>query len=718
MTALQNEMERIGRIVAADQKLQVYIRGVLAYATEGVVTIPNIESFEWLGKNAHRMLHGLLDHECGHAEDSDFSAFERFKLEKPSDALRLLQNIVEDGYVERLRGKKYAGCRRNIRLMNEWFYQRKDDLGHAHVEHVASETNGLWQAFMMALGTVLTPYGHRDVEFYKGVNERVYQMLLACREEIKEACSLWHSKATDTNIEIAKRIYARFKEEAEKKPEPEEKEGDGGGDGEEKDGSDSDKKESEGGGGGTGEEDESEGKPEGKDKSAGEEDESGEETGGGDDEGDESGEAGAGDEAGGDDGKDAGEEAGEDDADGGGDKSNKSDDGDDTDGEKVEAKMPPEVAYMDLERWTEDTDCPLNASDQINVIIRSVFERSGEELPPYTVFSHEFDAFRDFASEDLSEATKQYDSEMEEASEASDSLVQCFEAALHASEMARPVGGNDEGDVDVTALPEYAVGSLPADQLYVQYAETDAGDVAVAILCDCSGSMSRKHKLCRLAAMAMSSALRQVQIAHEVSGFTTMTSESVNRNRWAKDKGQEYHAKFAEMRRALLEAQNRGTDVRRFARELYGHSSFSSVDRATLCVPFHVRFKSFESEDARGLVNISALEQNLDGEAVLWQAQRLAERGERRKVLFVLSDGLPAGSRDNEQGARYLKEVIDRVIESGIEVYGLGIQSEHVKGYYPVWWVCQEIADLTEVAMTGLIEVLTRNRTERERVYI
>ncbi len=706
--SVQNEMERIGRITAADQQLEVHVRGVQAYAVSGAVTIPNIETYEWLGRNAYRMLHGLLDHECGHAVDTDFGALKEFGQRSQPPALVLLQNIVEDGYVERLSGRRYVGCGQNIALMNEWFYKRENKESKTLMERVADETNDAWESFLIALGTVLTPYGHHDIEFYKNLNTRVYQMLCECRADIEEAQAILHTKATAQNIEIAKRIYERFHQKEEEK----EQESSSDDEGEEEDSSDKKGEESK-----PGEDENKSGAEEDEDAESGEGDEETDDEESGEESGEGSG-----------DGEESEEESAEENGDGEGQSEAGSDENEEGDssetgsgkgegaGECESDEVPPEL-LMDLERWAPDSDQPLNASDQINVIIRDVFEKSDAELPPYTNFSHEFDAFRDFSSEDLSEASAYYDQEMEAALSTAEGLVQCFEVALLATEMARPVGGNDEGEIDPTALVEYAVGSLPADQLYTQFAETDAKDVVVAILCDCSGSMmGQKQKLCRRAAMALSYALRQVQIPNEVSGFTTLHSGDTFRHVWARDKVAEYDANFQAMGVALEEAQEHGTDIRRFAREICGMRG--SALTATLCVPFNVRFKSFESEDARGLIHVTAIAENLDGESVLWQAQRLAERSERRKVLFVLSDGLPAGSRDNEQGARYLKEVINRVVESGIEVYGLGIQSDYVQEYYPEWWVCHDLDDLTEVAMGGLIEVLTKNRTERNRVFL
>ena len=732
--SLVHEMERIGRITAADQNLDVRVRGVRAYAVPGVVTIPNLSTFDWLGSNAYRMLHGLLDHECGHAADSDFEATKQFRLTKPSAALDVFANMVEDGYVERLRGIRYKGCGQNIELMNEWFYAHKDTDDQDVIQRIADSLNK-WLSFMSAVGMVLTPYGHRDIEFFKSINSDIYQMLCESREDLEELQNITKSQATGKNIEIARRIYDRFNKDSEENKEkdrpeenePEENEDDKSEDEEQKEkpdneenGEDQESGDQNGEGeepnddNDSGEDTSSDGEESGEDQEFGDQNSEGEESDGDNDsEEDTSGE---GEECGdeGEPGKGKPSEVVPGDEEEEGSEGSESEDGD-ADGD------PPEEGtfVMNLDRWSDEENTSLNPSDKINVIIGEIFEQT-PDVQPYTIFSHEFDAYRDFAAEDQTEVSEQYEKEMEEVYGVADSLIHCFEAALRATQMARPVGGHDEGIVDADVLGEYAVGSLPADQLYIQYAETDSDNVAVSILCDCSGSMrGKRQELCRYTAMAISHALQQVHIAHEVSGFTTFQSYHTSRHPWARGKVKEYEENFERMREALAEVQAQGTNVTKFAREVSSGLMGGVVRELTqLMVPFHVQFKSFESDDARSLARITSIDQNLDGEAVYWIAQRLAERQERRKVLFVLSDGLPAGSHDNNQGARYLKETIDRVIESGIEIYGIGIQSDHVKNYYPEWWLCDKIEDLISIAMEGLIEVLTRNRQERDRVTI
>jgi cobalamin biosynthesis protein CobT len=679
MADIDHEMERIGRIVAADQGLDVSVRGVMAYATPGKITIPNVEHLSWLGSNAHRMLHGMLDHEAGHALDTDFAAMEAWKKsKKPVPALFHLWNVLEDGYIEARQGMRYYGSGQNIRRMNEWFHTGDQDGDKFPCLEDRVKGEDQWSAFLSALGPCVAPHGSRSIEFFKRIAPAIYAMLKKCEREIEEVNALAAEGPEQTSkiIKIAERIFAKFAH-----PEEGDDEGDDEGD-EPREGEGDEPREGDQPRKGKGKR-----KRGGKSKSG-----EGDEPGDDDDEGDDEGE---GDEPG-DDGDDEG------------------DDDDDDDDKILEGER-----TMDLERWSAGGGKPFRAVDQVNTEIRNVFELP-PHVQPYTTFSREFDIERDFSIEDTRSLAAAFESESEIARAASETLAQTFESALRAFKLARPVGGNDEGEVDPELLPQFAVGSVPVDQMYIQMVADDSDDVAVSVLVDCSGSMcGSKADLARKAAIALNMALHQNQIAHEVTGFTTTQSDYASSHEWSKGMVAEHEAIFDRMREALNEAEAKGTDVDGFARELcrYGYGDGSSRS-AALMSPFHAIFKSFDSDEARGLMHIAGLAENLDGEAVLWQALRLAKRPEARKVMFVLSDGHPAGSRDNAQGARYLKEVIQRVIDSGIEVYGLGIQSKAVCEFYPEWWVCQDLADLSTIALESLTEVLTRNRTERGRIFL
>lgn len=74
---------------------------------------------------------------------------------------------------------------------------------------------------------------------------------------------------------------------------------------------------------------------------------------------------------------------------------------------------------------------------------------------------------------------------------------------------------------------------------------------------------------------------------------------------------------------------------------------------------------------------------NVDGEVVEYAAFRLAQRRERRKVVFSLSDGEPCAGHGNDGSmAKNLKRVCGRVRKQGIEVYGFGVGTEGPRPLY------------------------------------
>lgn len=603
--SLEHEMERIGKIIAADNGIEVVCRGVDAYCTEDRrVVIPSIETYSWLGADAETMLHGLLDHETGHARDTDFSAL--VAAAPKGEAFKLLLNALEDGYVEGRQGNRYRGCAQNIAAKNNWFWT-KGSHDKRPTPVVLKESKDPWSAFLLALTMVVRPFGGRTVADIEAVRPDVARMLRACEADWRGIAALIpKERASREVLKIAERIYERF--QPPKKPK------------------------------------------------------------------DESGSGG-------------------------------------------DVPALPGELEMELHRWTAPAEA-LTPEDAIRRKIHQVFDRD-VHTQPYTNFDHAFDLERDFSSENLAKTSTQFAALEVGTREASDALVLTFEASLRALRLRRRVSGFDEGDVDHSLLSSFAVGAESADVLYQQHVADDDRTVAVAILIDCSGSMAgSKAHLATQTAIAMSRALAACGIVHEVTGFTCVDAYGFARHGWVDDSSAfkaQVEKTFRAFRAALIEAKEHGTDVSGFAREV-PNGQEKDLSTAALVAPIHATFKSFSSDDLRGITRVAGIHENLDGEAVIWQARRLAARPEQRRVMFVLSDGYPAGSRDNAQGQRYLKDVVRRVIDAGIEIYGIGIESSAVTHFYPQSWVVEDVEDLAKIAMSGMTEVLTENRQERQWV--
>ena len=693
--SIENEMVRIARIVAADQDLVVHVRGVSAFARKGEVTIPNIEHYDWLsGENAYRMLHGLTDHECGHASYTDFVAFEAWNRNtKPNEVLRQIVNHLEDAYVERMMARRYVGCGTNISLMNEWFLNRADPSTGLTMFARVIGGNDVVAGYMLALGAISAR--SRTFADVAAISPAVAAMITATQREITLAQALNVPYATQQNIDIATAIYEILDlasrvppPPAPPPPPPPPTDDDEADDEGEDDEADDEGEDGEGKKSRKSEDDEG---ADDEDGDAGDEDD---EDGEADDAGDEDGEA---------------DDEGED-----GKKSRKSGDEGGEGTEPVETDIPA-IRMIDLERWTKP-NISLCATEAIDSIIRNVFEQPST-VAPYTVFSNEFDIEVDF-SDDAVEAVASdsarnaavygaidgYGTRGDNVREATEVLVNAFDAGLRATVQELPIGGADEGTIDPDMLVGFSVGSVPADAIYEQPSPCDGFDTAVSILVDCSGSMGgNKIVIAKQTAKALHQALLLCQIPHEVLGFTTATASSKHSMVLHEAAVRQLDTKFRAYRAAMEDARARGTSTHLFARG----SSTS---------PVHACFKSFRSDSPYGLARIAACENNLDGEAVVWAAKRLAARGEKRRVLFVLSDGAPAGSTDNAQGARYLAETVKRCIASGIEVYGIGMQSDLVSQFYPKFWVVNDMADLTQVALTGLSDVLLAGRVEQATV--
>lgn len=732
MNDLDHLMQRLGRILAADQSLVVEVRGELAYATPGRVVLPAIECYQHLGPGAWTMLQALADHECGHAADTTFDWMET--ANKQSPALGLLLNAIEDGYVEGRRGRIYAGSAINLAAKNNWFWTTARP-SEGHLKGLQSvperiKTLPLWDAFCLAVTMVVRPHGGRSIEEIETLNPVVGEMLRLVEDDLAQVATLFdQSQQTPTCFRIAKRIFDRFTVEREETEDADDDES----------GEDEDAEEEESGSEGPG----GEGSSDSESEEGGEE----EEGAGGDrdrgadgdpDRGDDAGGSEGGDDVGGAEESRAPDSSGDDSSDADSDDSDEASDAEGAEGSSDDAGEPDELADEDaadrgdvgaagdeedeeepslipknvLLGW-DPSSAPINPERAVLKLIQQIFSAPDNQRP-YIVFDPSFDIERDFTEEDTRHLTADFDRFQNEASLASAALVSVFETALKAKRERRPVPGADEGEIEPTMMIEYAVGSARADEIYQQYVQEDDESTAVAILVDCSGSMvGSKAHLARLVAIAMTEALTRCQVPNEVTGFTTVDSTTTGLHWWTHGSGvkPKYDAHFAHLRRIVREAHERGTDFNHFARTVL---SPEAPARSVLRLPIYGVFKRFDSEDARALCWIEGLQQNLDGEAVLWQARRLATRPERRRVMFVLSDGWPAGARNDEQGARYLKESVERVISAGIEIYGIGIQSEAVCDYYPKWWVCSDLDELVELAMGALTETILASRTERQ----
>jgi cobaltochelatase CobT len=214
----------------------------------------------------------------------------------------------------------------------------------------------------------------------------------------------------------------------------------------------------------------------------------------------------------------------------------------------------------------------------------------------------------------------------------------------------------EEGVLDAARLARVLTDPL-APLSFKQEAATDFKDTVVTLLLDNSGSMrGRPILLTALCADLLAKTLERCGVATEILGFTTVE--------W--DGGQ---ARRDWIAAGAPRNPGRLTDLR------------------------YIIYKSADLAWRRARRNLGLLlrddlmKDNIDGEALWWAHQRLLARRERRRILMVISDGVPLEQTTlsvNPGGYldRHLRQVIGWIeSRSPVELVAIGIGHE-VGDYY------------------------------------
>jgi cobaltochelatase CobT len=107
------------------------------------------------------------------------------------------------------------------------------------------------------------------------------------------------------------------------------------------------------------------------------------------------------------------------------------------------------------------------------------------------------------------------------------------------------------------------------------------------------------------------------------------------------------------------------------------------------------------------------LEENIDGEALLWAYERLMKRTEQRKILMVISDGAPVDDATLSHNSgdyldRHLREVIEKIEQkSPVELLAIGIGHD-VSRYYRQATMIDEVDRLGEVMLGEVTKLFAK----------
>lgn len=698
LQVLETGAEKLARLITAETGVSVkfdpHCKCPRANVIRKSITLPAIP--DKLTEIETIKLRGNLDHEVAHVLFT--KDMQGVVGQKTPGLLGTLENLVEDGRINRLMSDRYPGSRKNIRGM-----YRQAEIEAVSIMQAVTDPAEKEAAERMAAGFIAI-YRHvtRDDELADmiAVGHQLYQTIPQALIDELEAVENYEDVASAA-VGVRDWLY-------DPQPEPEPQEGEGEsdeGDSDDSDGSgDSGKSD---GADGDGEADGEGGNKKSDDNNEGDESDS---SGSGDSEGDDDEEGDGSDgSSGDDDGEDDNTDSGDDsdgDSDDGESAQGASDGKDDSQGEEngqsdpsdtTEANNDPNAEQQKGERSNEDKQDDFRGYEADNVAGESPFTPNEIE--------EAFDAVAELFETERDDANT-FDFDSSDGRWSSDTSS---DLELHVRDYARKLGYSFTDFAH--NLSNELFGSLTSR----------VANLRTRLIMDLQSKglmMTRDHKAGRtldgprLARLRVSDprVFKNRVKREKVNTAVTLlvdSSGSMEGNRWCS--AIQLAALFCE----ALELANVPCEVLTFTTK-YPNQPLTHGQRAFALR--HTILKSFTERAIThrnlwpGMIQFSL--DNCDGESVLWAAKRLAARSEKRKVLFVLSDGRPAtgmrlgGGRVFQILDNHLREVVGNIEKAGIEVLGVGIQSDAVRRFYPKWVVYNNLDDLMKGFYSAVCDLL------------
>lgn len=206
----------------------------------------------------------------------------------------------------------------------------------------------------------------------------------------------------------------------------------------------------------------------------------------------------------------------------------------------------------------------------------------------------------------------------------------------------------DDGLLDTTRLARLVTDPL-SPLVYKQERDSTSRDTVISFLVDNSGSMrGRPIALAAMFVDILCQALERCQVATEILGFTTREWRGGETRRHWRDAGKPPRpGRLSDLRHVIYKTAD---EPWRRARQTLG-----------------------------GMLWPQLLKENIDGEALQWAHARLAGRPEQRRILVMISDGVPADDSTLTANTQdyldaHLRRVVDWIeSQSSVELVAVGM---------------------------------------------
>lgn len=296
----------------------------------------------------------------------------------------------------------------------------------------------------------------------------------------------------------------------------------------------------------------------------------------------------------------------------------------------------------------------------------------------YRIFSTDWDKL-DVAPSGASASA--IDAMMQKATEQSGVMQKSLERAVAAQARKAWNPGQRRGKIAPGALFRTSVGD---ERVFRTRTETRAKNTAVSLVIDCSASMHCGDRIgtAAQAAYALASVLEKIKVPCEVIGFTAEGPPEAMVKAMKRESSEG---------RALAYARRYILDTRIF--KGFGEKLNSVTRDRIACLTERPGW----------------LSQNIDGESIQVCASRLKMQRAERHIMIVLSDGSPACPASHHEALNsHLKQTVQDLEKSGVEVVGIGIQSPEVANFYKKHVVLHNLKDLPTTVMGEITAALLR----------
>jgi len=357
----------------------------------------------------------------------------------------------------------------------------------------------------------------------------------------------------------------------------------------------------------------------------------------------------------------------------------------DAEGETSTMQMEADMDMSDLGAESDPDEAPNISPDESGRIRMDV---------NYQAFSTDFDEVvraEDLCEpEELTRLRTMLDQQLVSLQHATSKLANRLQRRLMAKQNRSWEFDLEEGILDASRLA--VVVADPMHPLaYKQEKEIKFRDTVVTILIDSSGSMrGRSITIAAMCADILGRTLERCSVKVEILGFTTRAWRGgQSRERWIAAGKPSNPGRLNDLRHIIYKAAD---DPWRRARRNLGL-----------------------------MMREELLKENIDGEALIWAHNRIVVRQEQRKVLMVISDGLPVDnstllvnpSNYLEQHLKYAIDIIEN--QSPVELIAIGIGHDVTHHYHRAVTItdAEQLGGAMTEQLAALFDVDTQGRRAR-----